>query len=75
MNEGDLITRLLGMQGEDAGCDTTLLLVGEYVEGELEGRAMAELMPAVAGHVSNCRACSEVYEGLLALIREEGAVE
>ena len=73
MNEGDLVTRLLGTRGEDAGCDATFALLGEYVEGELEGRAVAELMPAVAMHLRNCSACSDAYEGLLAVVREEHA--
>ena len=71
MNERDLLTRLLGTRGDDAGCEETLVLLAEYVEGELEGRNVCELLPAVAEHLHSCRACAEDYEGLVALGREQ----
>jgi predicted anti-sigma-YlaC factor YlaD len=43
------------------------------VEGELEGRNVRELLPAVAEHLRNCPACAEDYEGLVALAREHRA--
>ena len=48
MNERDLSTRLLGTPSEDAGGEATLAALAEYVEGELEGRNVAQLMRAVA---------------------------
>ncbi len=71
MNERDLLTRLLGTRGDDAGCEETLALLAAYVEDELEGRNVRGLLPAVAEHLSNCRACAEDYEGLVALAREQ----
>ena len=71
MNERDLSTRLLGTPSEDAGCEATLAALAEYVEGELEGRNVAQLMPAVAKHLRNCPACAEDYEGLVVLAREK----
>jgi hypothetical protein len=71
MNERDLLTRLLGTRGDDAGCEETLALLAEYVEGELEGRNVRVLLPTVAEHLRNCRACAEDYEGLVALVREQ----
>jgi hypothetical protein len=65
----DLTTRLLGTAGEDAGCEETLARLAEYVEGELSGREMAELLPAVAEHLRNCPACAEDYRGLVELVR------
>ena len=72
MNERDLLTRLLGTRGHDAGCEETLALLAEYVEGELEGRNVRELLPTVFEHLRNCPACAEDYEGLVALAREQG---
>jgi predicted anti-sigma-YlaC factor YlaD len=43
------------------------------VEGELEGRNVRELLPAVDEHLGNCPACAEDYEGLVALAREQRA--
>jgi hypothetical protein len=69
MTERDLVTRLLGTEGDDTGCEGTLALLAEYVEGKLHGRA-DDLFPAVATHLRNCRACAEDYDGLLALARK-----
>lgn len=71
MSERDLVTRLLGTPGEDAGCEGGLALLAEYVEGELEGRNVRELLPAVTEHLRNCPACAEDYEGLIALARKQ----
>jgi len=65
----DLTRQLLGTAGEDAGCEETLRRLAEYVEGELSGRAIAELLPAVAEHLRNCPACAEDYRGLANFVR------
>ena len=70
MNERDPLTRLLGTPGEDAGCEGGLVLLAEYVEGELAGLEVRELFPTLAAHLRNCPACAEDYEGLVALVRE-----
>ena len=73
MSKRDLVIRLLGTHGEDMGCERTLALLAEYVEGELAGQEVGELLPAVAEHLRNCPACAEDYEGLAALARERSA--
>lgn len=70
MSDRDLITRLLGTPGNDPGCDGAHARLAEYIEAELAGREMAELLPTVAEHLRNCPACVEDYRGLLALVRE-----
>ena len=70
-SERDPLIRLLGTAGKDAGCEGALALLAEYVEGELEGSSVRELLPAVAEHLHNCPACAEDYEGLVALAREQ----
>jgi hypothetical protein len=66
----DPLTRLLGTGGADAGCEGGLAVLAEYVEGELEGRDVRALFPALAEHLRNCPACAEDHVGLLALVRE-----
>ena len=72
MSEHDLIRRLLGTTGEDAGCEGAHARLAEYIEGELTGREMADVLPAVAEHLRNCPACAEDYRGLVALARGRG---
>ncbi|HEX6723811.1 MAG TPA: hypothetical protein VF073_01085 [Gaiella sp.] len=64
------LTGLLGMPGEDAGCNGGLAVIAEYVELEVEGRDARELFPGFATHLHNCAACAEDYESLVALVRE-----
>lgn len=68
--EPDLLTRLLGTESEDSGCDAGFAVLAENVERELEGANVRGLLPAVAAHLRNCPACSDDYEGLVALARE-----
>ena len=71
MNErDDRLTGLLGVPGEDAGCEGGMVLLAEYVEAELAGRDVIVLFPAVVAHLRNCPACEEDHRGLLALARE-----
>jgi hypothetical protein len=69
VGEGDLVMRLLGSGGADAGCDGGFAVLAEYVEGELAGRDVRTLFPAVAAHIRNCPACADDYRGLVALVR------
>ena len=69
MSESDPLMRLLGTPGADAGCEGGLAVLAEFVEGELEGRDVRDLFPALAEHLRNCPACAEDHEGLLALAR------
>lgn len=66
----DVLTRLLGGGGEDSGCDDAFAVLAEYVERELEGANVREILPAVAAHLRNCPACADDYEGLVGLARE-----
>ena len=67
----DPLERLLGTPGEDAGCAGGMELLAQYVEAELAGRDVAELFPPLAGHLRNCQACEEDYEGMVGLLRSE----
>ena len=72
MSEHDRLTRLLGVPGEDTGCEGGMAVIAEYVEVELAGRNAGELFPGLAAHLRNCAACAEDCAGLLALLREQG---
>lgn len=69
MSDRDLITRLLGTAGQDAGCEEAHSRLAEYIEGELADREMEQVLPAVAAHLRNCPACAEDYRGLIELAR------
>jgi len=71
VSEHGLITRLLGTAGDDTGCEGAHARLAEYIEGELAGREMAKLLPAVARHLRNCPACIEDYRGLVALLARD----
>ncbi len=71
MSERDPLTRLLGVAGEDPGCERGFVLLAGYVEAELAGRDVSALFPGVFAHLRNCPACEEDYRGLLALARVE----
>jgi predicted anti-sigma-YlaC factor YlaD len=64
----ELVARLLGKADDDAGCEGAFALLAEYVEGELAGQPMDEILPAVAAHLRNCPACADDYRGLAALL-------
>jgi hypothetical protein len=65
----DLVTRLLGTPGDDAGCEGGMALLAEFVEGELTGLDVRGRFPTLAAHLRNCPACAEDYDGLASLVR------
>jgi hypothetical protein len=69
MSERDPLTRLLGIAGQDSGCDAGMAVLAEYVELGLAGRDPEQLFPGLAAHLRNCPACAEDHEGLVALVR------
>lgn len=71
--ESDLLTRLLGGGGVDSGCDGGFAVLAEYVERELAGTNVRELLPGVAAHLRDCPACADDYEGLVVLARRTQA--
>jgi len=71
VSDRDILIRLLGARGEDAGCEGGMAVLAEYVEGELAGRDVRAAFPALAEHLRNCAACAEDHEGVLALARAQ----
>ena len=66
---GDLARRLLGPAGRDAGCERCFEALDAYVEGELAGRPVADLYPAVATHLAACPDCGQDHDALVDLLR------
>jgi hypothetical protein len=66
---GDLMRRLLGPAGRDAGCERCFELLDEYVERELAGRPVADLYPDVSRHLAACPDCAQDHDALVDLLR------
>lgn len=67
----DLLGRLLGPTGDDAGCERTLETLDAYVEDEAAGRPAESLYPDVARHLGGCPDCRGDEIALLDLVRED----
>lgn len=65
----ELLRRVLGPAGDDAGCEQTLEVLDEYVEHQLAGRPTATLYPDVAGHLAACPDCGQDRDALMDLVR------
>lgn len=65
----ELLNRVLGPTGEDAGCERTLEVLDEYVEHEVAGRPAATLFPDVARHLAACPDCGGDRSALLDAMR------
>ena len=65
----ELLRRVLGGPGGDAGCDGSMAVLDEYVEHELAGRPAAMLHPDVARHLVACPDCAEDHQALMNLVR------
>lgn len=70
---GDPLNTLLGRAGPDPGCEAVFELLDRYCEAVLSGADAATRFPGLALHLHNCVACREDAEGLLEVLRKEGA--
>ncbi len=67
----ELLRRVLGPPGEDAGCERSIEVLDEYVEHELAGRPATTLYPDVARHLAACPDCREDRDALVDLVRPQ----
>lgn len=74
MSDIDL-DRLLGSPNTDPGCDEAGELMDVYCELVSRGEPVSDRYAEFLTHMSNCTACREDMEGLLAMLRgqEEGS--
>lgn len=63
------LEHLLGRAGRDAGCDAGFEQLDRYCEAVRRGEDVARMFPDLLTHISNCAACREDTEGLLAALR------
>jgi hypothetical protein len=74
MDERERLTRLLGPEGPEIGCEECFELLDVYVEAELGGEDADALVPGMRAHLEGCPACGEDHRSLRALLEDE-AVE
>ena len=65
------LQKLLGSSDPDPGCDDSGELMDEYCDLLLRGDALPDRFSAFLTHISNCTACSEDTEILLAILRDQ----
>ena len=68
IGERELLSRLLGSAGPDAGCEGCFEDLDRYVELELAGADADAALPGMRAHLEGCPACAEEHESLLALV-------
>jgi hypothetical protein len=70
MTDVDL-QRLLGSADADPGCEAGGELMDSYCELVSRGEPVFDRYAEFLTHMSNCTACREDMEGLLAVLREQ----
>jgi len=63
--------KLLGSSAPDPGCDDSGELMDEYCELVLRGEELPDQYTAFLTHITNCTACREDTESLLAVLWEQ----
>ncbi len=67
-----VIADLLGPGQPEVDCDTCFAELDRYVELEIALADAETAVPGMRAHLAGCGACREEYEGLLALLRDDG---
>jgi anti-sigma factor RsiW len=65
------IARLLGPAGPEILCDECFEQLDVYVDAELGHADPDAAVPGMRAHLEGCPACSEEYESLRALVRQD----
>jgi hypothetical protein len=65
-----MLSRLLGPNGPEVGCDECFEQLDHYVELEVAGEDADAVLPGLRAHLEGCPACHEEHESLVALLRE-----
>jgi len=65
------LSRLLGPDGPEVGCDECFDQIDRYVELELAGGDTETAFPRFRAHLDGCPACREEHESLRALVGGE----
>ena len=68
------LTRLLGPEGPEVGCDVCFEELDRYVELEVAGADADAAIPGLRAHLDGCPACREEHDSLYALVSGEQAL-
>ena len=60
-----LVKNIANTRPEEVGCDICIDQLAKFVELELEGQDVSEMMPMIKHHLDSCSGCGEEYEALL----------
>jgi hypothetical protein len=71
LKAAELARRLLGPAGPELGCDECFEQLDRYVELELVGAEVDDLIPGMRAHLEGCAACREEHASLRALVESE----
>lgn len=66
----DPLEHLLGRPGRDPGCEAAFEQFDRYCDAVRRGEDAARDFPGFVTHISNCAACREDTEGLLAVLTQ-----
>ena len=69
-----IVQNIVNTRSEEVGCDMCIDKLAKFVERELAGEDVAQLMPMIKHHLGTCLDCGEEYEALLDSINSVGAV-
>ena len=69
--KNDLVSRLIGPEGAEIGCDECFEVLDRYVDLEVAGKDADAAVPALRAHLEGCPACREEHESLRALVSGE----
>lgn len=69
MTDPRFLSRALGIDAPDPGCEGAFDVLDQYVEAALRGEDTTATFAQAITHVQNCPACREDTEGLLAALR------
>jgi hypothetical protein len=64
----NVLSRVLGPDGPEIGCDACFEELDRYVELEITGADADAAIPGLRAHLEGCPACREEHDSLLALI-------
>jgi hypothetical protein len=62
------LSRLLGPDGPELGCEECFEKLDRYVELELAGEDAESVVPGMQAHLEGCPACFEEHESLRELV-------
>jgi hypothetical protein len=68
-----LLTLVADTRDDEIACDECLAGMAEFAEQRLAGVEIREALRRIELHLASCPECTEEYELLLAVLRDEGS--